>query len=435
LTANRDGSLRPQRSAILETWFPGLPAHLTFSEFIAQIDPSRHAWTDLAWEQVTAGVIPLEVAIDQLPQHLVRQGRHFEVEHHPLVQDGALVQVGIVVSDVTAEIERARAAAEQQEFSVLVDQFVRDRRAFGEFWHEAASLVARVTAEEASVASGIKRDLHTLKGNARFYGLARLSSLIHRIEDALAERQGDALLAEERVEIADLWGGLERRMEPITREGASRIEITEAEQQALLRAIAARQPHAAIEKLVRELSHEPTSRRLEWAKAIVLEACQKLGKPVPEVQIDHHDLRLPAERWALFWNTLPHVLRNLADHGIDLEAERVAAGKPAVCTVRLSTAIDRRDLVVKVEDDGRGIDWDRVRDQAAAMSLPHATQADLEAALLHEGLSTRQTTTDLSGRGVGLSAVRAVVESLGGTMALESRAGQGTAWTFRLPMG
>jgi two-component system, chemotaxis family, sensor kinase CheA len=435
LTANRDGSLRPQRSAIVDSWLPDLPADLTFFDLVERINPRTRPWAEAAWEQITDGQLPMEVALDQLPQQLVGAGRHLALEYHPVIRDGALVQLGIVVSDVTAEIERERAAAEQREFSVLVDQFVRDRRAFTDFWTEATQLVDRILDPNACADTGLKRDLHTLKGSARFYGLARLASLMHDLEDALGERMGDVLVDEERSRVGELWRALVRRIEPLTRGATTFVDITEEEYDRLVQAIVARKPHPALEKLVRELKFEPTERRLERAKEVVLEACQKLGKGAPEVRIDHHDIRLPAGPWAPLWTVLPHILRNAADHGIEPAAEREACGKPSNATVVLSTSVDGADLVVKVEDDGRGIDWDRVRELAAAHHLPHQSPADLHAALLHEGLSTRRTTTEVSGRGVGLAAVHGVVEALNGSVELDSQPGKGTAWTFRFPLG
>ena len=89
---------------------------------------------------------------------------------------------------------------------------------------------------------------------------------------------------------------------------------------------------------------------------------------------------------------------------------------------------------MSIEDDGRGIDWDRVRAKAKACGLPHATEADLEAALFSDGMSTRDDVTAFSGRGVGLGAVRSACEERGGHIRVWSRLGHGTRFDFVFPV-
>ena len=91
-------------------------------------------------------------------------------------------------------------------------------------------------------------------------------------------------------------------------------------------------------------------------------------------------------------------------------------------------------MVVEIADDGRGVDWEAVRARAAAAGLPARTSADLHAALFHDGLSTRADADDLSGRGVGMGALREECERLRGKLMLSSARGVGTTLTFSLPV-
>ena len=91
------------------------------------------------------------------------------------------------------------------------------------------------------------------------------------------------------------------------------------------------------------------------------------------------------------------------------------------------------DLVIEVKDDGQGIDWDRLAQKARAAGLPADTRADLERALFTDGISSRDEVSDTSGRGIGMGAVQAACQSLGGTIELESVMGGGTTFRFCLP--
>ena len=127
------------------------------------------------------------------------------------------------------------------------------------------------------------------------------------------------------------------------------------------------------------------------------------------------------------------MLRNAVDHGIESPEERVAAGKSSAGRLALRAHQTTGDLVIEISDDGRGIDWEGVRDKAEALGLPTQTEADLVQALLGGGISTKLTATEISGRGAGVSACASACEALGGQISLESARGQGATFRFHFP--
>ena len=141
---------------------------------------------------------------------------------------------------------------------------------------------------------------------------------------------------------------------------------------------------------------------------------------------------------ALF-EPLLHVLRNAVDHGIEKPEHRASAGKPAMGTLILRARRDADTVKIEVEDDGGGIDVDRVRAVARARGVAAeealAAMTDVEAINLvfAPGFSTAAAVTGLSGRGVGMDSVKTAIERLGGTVALESRRGTGTTVGLILP--
>src|SRR5690606_32483339 len=118
--------------------------------------------------------------------------------------------------------------------------------------------------------------------------------------------------------------------------------------------------------------------------------------------------------------------------------ERVRAGKPAAGRLTVAVVRERDGVVIRVSDDGRGVNRDAVLARARATGLVPAETAelsddDLLRVLAASGLSTRESVTELSGRGVGVDAVVTVASRLGGTVDLKTTAGQGTIWSLRLP--
>lgn len=135
---------------------------------------------------------------------------------------------------------------------------------------------------------------------------------------------------------------------------------------------------------------------------------------------------------------LIHMIRNSVDHGLEGPDERVANGKPAVGTVRLSASHQRGGIVIRIQDDGRGLNTDRILAKAVERGLvrPNAglSESEIHALIFLPGFSTAEAITDLSGRGVGMDVVLGNIESLRGKVEIESVFGKGTTFTILLPL-
>ncbi|MBW1795974.1 MAG: chemotaxis protein CheA [Deltaproteobacteria bacterium] len=135
-----------------------------------------------------------------------------------------------------------------------------------------------------------------------------------------------------------------------------------------------------------------------------------------------------------------HLLRNAVDHGIEPAAERKKAGKPETGRIKLTASREKEHVVLEVSDDGKGIDSDRVLDMAIKEGIVTPEEGvklnDKEKLMLiyAPGLSTSEETTDVSGRGVGMDVVKTTLESIGGTVAINSDKDSGTKVTLKLPL-
>ncbi|PZQ16573.1 MAG: hybrid sensor histidine kinase/response regulator [Rhodanobacter denitrificans] len=132
-----------------------------------------------------------------------------------------------------------------------------------------------------------------------------------------------------------------------------------------------------------------------------------------------------------------HMLRNALAHGIEPTEQRLAAGKPAEGTVNIALSREATEVVLKVSDDGRGLDLAAIRRRAIERGLLKAdaqlSDRDLQGFILESGFSTTDQITQLAGRGVGMDVVASEIKQLGGTLGIDSQAGRGTAFTVRLP--
>ncbi|MEX2652866.1 MAG: response regulator [Acidimicrobiia bacterium] len=156
---------------------------------------------------------------------------------------------------------------------------------------------------------------------------------------------------------------------------------------------------------------------------------RRMGKDV-RFEIIGDDVQLDRQIVDLLREPLRHLLVNAVDHGIEGGADRIAAGKMATGVVRIAARVVDEGVEVSVSDDGAGINWDLVAEQAVQNDLPF----DLTPLLFQPGFSTNEATNDFSGSGEGLAAARDSVERVHGAVHIESVRGQGTTVTMTLPM-
>ena len=151
-----------------------------------------------------------------------------------------------------------------------------------------------------------------------------------------------------------------------------------------------------------------------------------------DVQIDRNILQIITD-------ALLHLVRNAVSHGLETPEQRQKAGKPVVGHLTLSALTEREDVLIKVRDDGRGINTEAVRKKAVERGLVSAAEAprldeqQVWALLFEPGFSMAEKITDISGRGVGLDVVKLALDSLGGQLRVESEIGVGTTFTLVLP--
>ncbi len=172
---------------------------------------------------------------------------------------------------------------------------------------------------------------------------------------------------------------------------------------------------------------------------MVRDLSAELGKQVL-VDIDGGDVELDREMIEMIRDPLTHIIRNAVDHGIETPAERLKAGKREIGLLSVSARQSGNQILIDIQDDGRGIDGAKLVEKAvSAGAIGKAEAAKLspreQLALIFEaGLSTASKVTAISGRGVGMDVVRSNVERIGGVVEVDSRLGEGTRMTLRVPL-
>lgn len=178
-----------------------------------------------------------------------------------------------------------------------------------------------------------------------------------------------------------------------------------------------------------------------WAKLprIVRDLSVETGKKI-DLQMYGAETELDRQVLELIKDPLTHMVRNSADHGLELTEERRRAGKPEIGKIMLNAYHEGGHIIIEISDDGRGLNIRKIKEKALSSGL--ATEADLDQLseqqiaqfIFRAGFSTAEKVTSVSGRGVGMDVVRTNIEKIGGTIELKTVQGKGTSFIIKIPL-
>ena len=356
-----------------------------------------------------------------------------------------------------------------------------------------AQMLVALSEESSSV---LHREIHTLKGESQVLGFTDINLVCHKLEDLVEVARARGYAVDEdfdltvnmalrfmgmlvRKRVGSQLGGIDlpgfiRQIDQILTE--ARPELTGRTRTGnfapLIRPTAStRVPSAlrdrlapvAVDTFIEYASAKGNRRnrlRASWhglreliglQRALVgagqltkhksgaLSLAREIGKRL-EVVFEPGTAEVTTEVLAAIDVAVLHLVRNAVDHGIENPAGREIAGKPGVGKVRIRGGMRDENFVLTVADDGRGIQFDRVRSRAVELGMVNRATADtlehdrLVDLMCQSGFSTRTEANEVSGRGVGLDAVRAGIVELGGTLTATSEEGKGTTWTITIPV-
>src|SRR5580700_151665 len=196
---------------------------------------------------------------------------------------------------------------------------------------------------------------------------------------------------------------------------------------------------AELQEGVMKTRMQPIGNAWQKLPRVVRDLCAELGKDI-ELTMRGADTELDRQVLDLVKDPLTHLVRNCADHGIESPAERIAAGKPAKGTIRLSAWHEGGHIIIEISDDGRGLDLAGIKAKvvekgfASEAQLAAKSEAEICNYIFAPGFTTAAKVTSISGRGVGMDVVRSNIEQIGGTVDLKSVSGAGTTFTIKIPL-
>lgn len=363
--------------------------------------------------------------------------RYFEVEWNPIVSDADEVfKILVVLRDVTMLKQLQHTAAQNareldlvgQILDAGVDGWVRFSESSHTFIDENLAILRSDAVLTPPTLRLLFRNMHTIKGNARMLGLSHLVDVIHAAEHAYNELGDRADFVPDREKLvagaravqsalAEYEDVCRRKLGDVTtaqgtRQGQALRGIASAVHDATSGKIAATDALSTVEKLLSRAAAVPLREVVKECARALPSLARELDKPAPAVECSDSGVELTASWAQVMRDVLVHALRNSVDHGIEPAAERDAKGKAPQGRIGIacSREADHR-LVVRVSDDGRGLRLDALRERSKNLN---GTDEDVAEGVFAQGVSTAARVSAVSGRGVGMEAIRSFMRRNGG---------------------
>ncbi|MGA7780101.1 MAG: Tar ligand binding domain-containing protein [Paraburkholderia sp.] len=370
-------------------------------------------------------------------------------------ENDTVMRLMLCVRDVTELRQLAAEAGEQKRrlemigeiLAVTEEKFHHFVDSATGFVNENERIIRQHTQADSEALAELFRNVHTIKGNARTYSLQHLTSIVHE-----TERRYDAL---RRNDVSEEWNqevliaDLERVKEAIERyrtindvslgrkdsgrrgNAEHYLMVDQGHIQESLRLLEAADPvdvrslqtmRDSVHRTLRILGTETIEETLSGVLESLPSLARELGKEPPIVRIKDDGYRVNRQVSSTLKNVFMHLMRNSVDHGIETVAVRVAQDKAAAGTIDIEAGVNRGALQITLSDDGCGLALGRIRSIASARGwldadaqLSDEVVADF---IFHPGFSTAERVTEVSGRGVGMDAVRDFLKRENGSIEL-----------------
>ncbi len=377
--------------------------------------------------------------------------RNITLEYFPLSSDmGELEGVVVVASDITSLIEAQRLSEQEKNHSKLIINLIRNKKNIGRFIRESKALICEMhttlTVPAAQLnAECLFRQIHTLKGSAGILSIQQMIESCHYAEtllqkfkenptaSALQELQAESHIIDSN--FSDFVKMSEEILGLNTLSSERQIEIPISKlKQTLTKAELANSPMT--ELFLNDFILESIGNFFVSFNIAAEQMAKKTDKLINPIELCNADLKILPEAYSSLFSSFIHAIGNAIDHGIETPAVRELNNKSAAGNIKISFEHSKNNrLTVCVEDDGAGIDAEKIRLRLNSKGIKNSHESDSEVIqhIFDSQFSTREQVTVLSGRGVGMDAIRHAAEALGGSAWVTSECKKGTSLFVEVP--
>ena len=373
-----------------------------------------------------------------------------ELDWDPIISEaGEVDKLMVTVRDVT-ELKALEAEAEGQkrELAIIGEILAVDAAKFKDFLSTAEDFLAECrqlieanTTKDLDVIASLFRAMHTVKGNARTYGLSQITDIVHEVESTYDDLRKNEDVQWNQIQLLKELSGAEDIIakyavvfrEKLGRDGevASGASLDPERVSSWLErihSVTQEDMSANVKRVVSDAYSMLMSLEAKPLETVISDVigsanslADQLGKGKPTIEIEDAGILVKSHAHTTLNNIFMHVFRNAMDHGIEGVEERQKKGKPDSGKISLAVTTDENGANLAVRDDGRGIAISRIYKMAIEKGIyqadaPKPSASEIANLIFSSGFSTAEAVTDVSGRGVGMDAVKGFLEKEGGSI-------------------
>ncbi|MDP4128008.1 MAG: [Fe-Fe] hydrogenase large subunit C-terminal domain-containing protein, partial [Bacillota bacterium] len=406
-----------------------------------------------------------EVYLPLLPADFLIKSKHINVEYK-LIEDSGLEGAEVcmvILSDVTENrILESQVEQERNLLTMVVKvivnrtDFIQNIKDFRRFCTSGLpSILAEPTTIEEKLAA-VFRHVHTFKGNFSQLNMGAIVERLHQLETEMTNLKNERGLDVDQQELKKLFSELEpdtwlqedlayleQVLGPKLFTQDDELVISKVKLMEIEKRIETLLPPSECKLLIpelRRLRYKPLAELFNSFPDYVNRLAERFEKLVYPVTVTAELIQIDPDAYKGVIKVLVHVFRNAVDHGLEDADERIQQGKEEYGQISITISRNERYIIVEISDDGRGIDATAVRTKALAQGLlpeeqlQAASDEEIIQLIFVDGFSTKETVTDVSGRGIGLAALKHELTRLGGYPRVETVLGQGTTFYLYLPL-
>lgn len=407
-----------------------------------------------------------EILFKVLPEELEYNSKILNIKYALLNKDMPEKKIMLIVTDITAE----KKLAEQAKFEIMRNKLIvkvaLDKKTFIEFIRDlngTLKYLQQLVNNENMNMEFIKeifRIVHTIKGNASFFNLGTVVDKSHTMEDYLSEITETGNISEERIEkiktmLDEIIIALNENLDLISNflskdeifKDDKIFEVTESQLNNVINFIINKNISETEKKIIvthiKELKKFSIKFILKRFALNAEQMARNMHKKIEPIEINNIDLQVDYYYLKPAVDTFVHLIRNAVDHGIEFPNERKKNNKAAAGKIRIfldeKLINNKTFFIFKISDDGKGIDIQKLKDVLikkniiSEQEIKKFTDKEILNFIFDDGISTKDNVSNISGRGVGLSAVKNGIQKLNGKIEVESELNKGTTITIYIP--
>lgn len=402
------------------------------------------------WSNVIfSNMMPFDAAKALGPKNVVNSEygqddfQHISLDYYPMKNDeDQLENVVVVATDKTAEVEAEERFKEKDAYVSMILNIIKNKKAFYDFLDEMEEMLVNLSdfSKHDDLENIAMIAFHSMNGGFANYSISHLVKVARAIESEIKAFEGsreelETLLTEHIARFRSERDATLEDIESQLADSKNKFEIDKSDLAEMKNRLQSNEDPMSL--YTEYFEREKVSSMFSPYAELVSQISEKLGKPMTPLFINGGDIRIDTDKIKEFSSSLVHLFRNCMDHGIETPDKRTENGKPEEGSINITAHLTPDEkLQLVIQDDGAGININKIREILTEKGIEHEGLSDKEAMMyiFKPDFSTAEKLTELSGRGVGMSAVYQAVKNLNGKLDLESEMGKGSKFIFELPM-